>query len=304
MPGLLEGKAVIVTGGGRGVGRGIARLAAAEGSSVVVNDLGVAPSGARTDNPVDDVVAEIKAAGGTAVACRDSVATWVSAQKIVQCAMDSFGRIDGVVNNAGILRDVLFHKLSPEDFDAVLDVNLRGPFFVSRAAAPHFRDQRAGAYIHMTSTAALIGNMGQANYMAAKMGLVGLSASIALDMRHFGVSSNCIAPFAWTAMVSTIPATTPEAQKRVEGLKRLLPERIAPFAVALLCDEGRARVTGQVFGVRNNEIILFSKTRPIQIMHTSDGWTPDSVIERVLPAMEHNFLPPMFSRDVFSWDPV
>lgn len=302
---ILNGKVIVVTGSGRGVGRGVAIEAARNGARVVVNDIGVSATGEEDGvDPTAEVVSEIKKMGGEAVANTDSVATWKSAQKIIQCALDNFGRIDGIVNNAGILRDILFHKMDPEDFDRVIDVNLRGPFYVSRAAAPYFREQQSGSFVHMTSTAALIGNFGQVNYAASKLGLVGMSNSIAIDMQKFGVNSNCIAPFAWTRMVQTIPANSPEAVARLEGLKRLVPERIAPFAVALMSDEGRARVTSQIFGVRNNEIYLFGKNRPINTMHTSDGWTPDAVVDRVFPAFEANFLPPMTSRDVFTWDPV
>jgi len=292
-------------GAGRGVGRGIALEAARAGARIVVNDIGVSPSGDWDGvDPSRTVIDEIEALGGEAVACTESVASWPTAQRIVECAVDSFGRIDAVVNNAGILRDILFHKMDPEDFDRVIDVNLRGPFYVSRAAAPHFRNQQSGAFIHMTSTAALIGNFGQSNYMAAKLGLVGLSTSISIDMQRFGVNSNCIAPFAWTRMVQTIPANSPEQVQRLDGLKKLAPERIAPFAVALMTDAGRAAVTGQVFGVRNNEIYLFSKTRPVATMHTGDGWTPQAVLDRVIPAFSPQFIAPMTSRDVFVWDPV
>lgn len=305
MTGLLENKVVVVTGGGRGVGRGIAIEAARHGAAVVVNDLGVAPGGEALDEtPAGEVVREITSAGGRAVENTDTVATWEGALRIVACAMDHFGRIDGVVNNAGILRDTIFHKMDPDDFDLVLDVNLKGPFYVSRAAAPQMKAQGAGAFVHMTSSSALIGNLGQANYMAAKMGVVGLSTSISLDMERFGVVSNCIAPFAWTRMVGTIPNETPEQQKRVEGLKKMVPERIAPLAVALMSDQARAGVNGQIFGVRNNEIYFFSKTRPVRIMHDGDGWTPETVLDRAIPALSNDFLPPVRSGQVFSWDPV
>jgi hypothetical protein len=155
----------------------------------------------------------------------------------------------------------------------------------------------------MTSTSGLIGNFGQANYAAAKLGIVGLSKSIALDMQRFNVRSNAVAPFAWTRMVSSIPTDTPEQAARVEGLKKLVPERIAPFVVALASDAGAA-VTGQIFGVRNNEIFLFSQPRPIRSAHTSDGWTPDTIAERVFPMFEKDFFPLARSGDIFTWDPV
>ena len=186
---------------------------------------------------------------------------------MVQAAIDAFGRIDAVVNNAGNLRDSLFHKMTEEEFDSVIGVHLKGAFNVSRAAAPHFKAQASGAYVHMTSTSGLVGNFGQANYAAAKLGVVGLSKSIALDMQRFNVRSNAVAPFAWTRMIDSIPTNTPEQQKRVEGLKKLVPEKIAPFVTALASDAG-AHVTGQIFGVRNNEIYLFSQPRPIRTAHT------------------------------------
>ena len=303
--GVLEGKVVLVTGGGRGVGRGIALEAARHGAKVVVNDLGGAPTGGGNDAaPAEQVAEEIRKAGGEAIANADSVASWDSAQRMIASAIDAFGRIDGVVNNAGILRDVIFHKMTPEDFDLVLDVNLRGPFFVSRAAAPHFKEQGSGAFVHMTSTSGLIGNLGQANYCASKMGVVGLSKAIAMDMQRFNVTSNCIAPFAWTRMVGTIPTDTPEQQKRVDGLKKMVPEKIAPFTVALLSEEGRANVNGQVFGVRNNEIYFFSQHRPVRTAHAETGWTPETVIERVFPMLKPSFYPLEKSGDVFSWAPV
>jgi NAD(P)-dependent dehydrogenase (short-subunit alcohol dehydrogenase family) len=193
--------------------------------------------------------------------------------------------------------------MNEEEFDSVLAVHLKGSFNVSRAAAPHFKSQASGAYVHMTSTSGLIGNFGQANYSAAKLGIVGLSKSIALDMQRFNVRSNAVAPFAWTRMIDSIPTNTPEQQKRVSGLKKLVPEKIAPFVVALLSDAA-AHVTGQIFGVRNNEIFLFSQPRPIRSAHAAEGWTPETVVERAFPMFANDFYPLHRSADIFSWDPV
>jgi NAD(P)-dependent dehydrogenase (short-subunit alcohol dehydrogenase family) len=301
----LQGKVALVTGAARGVGRGVALEMARAGAAVVVNDLGVPlEGGERSDiSAAEAVVAEIASMGGRAVANGHSVATWDGAHAMVKTALDAFGRIDIVVNNAGNLRDVLFHKMEEADFDAVVGVHLKGTFNVSRAAANHFKLQNGGSYVHMTSTSGLIGNFGQANYSAAKLGIAALSKSIALDMQRFGVRSNAVAPFAWTRMVSSIPSATPEQAKRVEGLKKLVPEKIAPFVVAL-CTDAAKHVTGQIFGVRNNEIFLFSQPRPIRSAHTAEGWTPQSIVERVLPMFEKDFYPLHRSGDVFTWDPV
>ncbi|MGX1145497.1 NAD(P)-dependent dehydrogenase (short-subunit alcohol dehydrogenase family) [Bradyrhizobium ottawaense] len=209
----LQDKVIIVTGAGRGIGREIALLCAAEGAKVVVNDPGGASDGAGSNAaPAEEVVEEIKKRGGTAVANFESVAEAIPASKIVKTATDHFGRLDGVVNNAGILRDMIFHKMSVEAFEAVIKVHLMGSFYVSHAAARIFREQESGSFVHFTSTSGLIGNFGQANYAAAKLGIVGLSKSIALDMGRFNVRSNCVSPFAWTRMIGTIPTET-EAEK-------------------------------------------------------------------------------------------
>jgi NAD(P)-dependent dehydrogenase (short-subunit alcohol dehydrogenase family) len=300
---MLQGKVMVVTGGGNGVGAEICKLAAAHGARVVVNDAGVSPAGEGRDPTVaNNMVQEIRVRGGEAVASVRNVADWDDAHGIIQDAIDAFGRVDAVVNNAGILRDTMFHKMTREEFDSVDDVNLRGVFYVSRAAASHFKAQQSGCYVHMTSTSGLIGNFGQANYGATKMGVAGLSKCIALDMQKFGVTSNAIAPFAWTRMVATIPET-PENAKRLAVNRRLKPEKIAPLVVALASEAGK-KTTGQIFGVRNNEIYLFSQPRPIRTAHTADGWTPATVIERVLTAFEPSYYRLERSNEVFSWDPV
>ncbi len=300
---VLQDKVVIVTGAGGGVGEQIARLAAAHGAKVLVNDLGGSQSGEGADaSAADRVVAAIQAEGGVAAPSYRSVAEWDSAHGIVQDALDAFGRIDAVVNNAGILRDVIFHKMTKEDWELVQAVNLDGPFFMCRAAAPHFKAQESGCFVHMTSTSGLIGNLGQANYIAAKLGLTGLSKAVALDMRKFNVRSNCISPFAFTRMVGTIPANTPENRARLESAKRMTPEKIAPLAVALMSDAAKD-VNGQIFGARMNELILFSHNRPVRTAQTAEGWTPENVLSHALPAFSASFTPLEISSQVFNWDP-
>ncbi|MFN3730866.1 SDR family NAD(P)-dependent oxidoreductase [Comamonas testosteroni] len=301
---MMQDKVVVVTGAGGGIGRDIALAMAASGARVVVNDIGTSTTGEGTDaGPAQKVVDEIKAAGGQAVASTDSVSEAASASRIVQCAVDSFGRIDGVVNNAGILRDRFFHKMSLEEWDAVIKVHLYGSYFMSRAAANHFKEQESGALVHMTSTSGLIGNLGQANYSAAKLGLTALSKSIALDMAKFNVRSNCIAPFAWSRMIGSIPTDTPEQQARVAKIQQMTPNKIAPLAVYLLSDQARD-VNAQVFAVRNNELFLMSQPRPLRSVHRSEGWTPEFIAEHGMPALKASFVPMDRSADVFSWDPV
>lgn len=304
MGNMLQDKVVVVTGAGGGIGRDIALAMAREGARVVVNDIGASLSGEGRDaGPAQQVVDEIRAAGGQAVANTDSVSEAAAAARIVDCAVQSFGRVDVVVNNAGILRDRFFHKMSAEEWDAVIKVHLYGSFYVSRAAAPHFKDQNAGCFVHMTSTSGLVGNFGQANYAAAKLGIAALSKSIALDMQKFNVRSNCISPFAYSRMIGSIPTETPEEQARVERIKQMTPAKIAPLAVCLASDAAR-EVNGQIFAVRNNEIFLMSQPRPVRSVHRSEGWTPQSVAEQALPALKASFYGLERSGDVFSWDPI
>ena len=304
MNALLQDKVLIVTGAGRGIGRGIALMGAANGAKVVVNDLGGSEDGSGSDaSPADEVVEQIKAAGGEAIASYGSVTDWDAAHDIVETAVNYFGRVDCVVNKAGNLRDAIFHKMTEEDFDSVINVHLKGTFNVSRAAATYFRAQTSGCFVNMTSTSGLIGNYGQANYAAAKLGIVGLSKSMALDMGRFRVRSNCIAPFAWSRLIGTIPTNTDEEKARVAKIQQMTPEKIAPLAIAL-CSDAAKGVSGQIFGVRNNEIFLFNHTRPVRFAHTAEGWTPDSVLGRVIPAFTSDFTPLERSGDVFSWDPM
>jgi NAD(P)-dependent dehydrogenase (short-subunit alcohol dehydrogenase family) len=301
---MLRDRVVVVTGAGRGIGREIALLCAQEGAAVVVNDFGGSAEGEGGDtNPARDVVNEIVAAGGKAVANLASVSDPAGATSIIEDAVKHFGRIDAVVNNAGILRDRIFHRMSEVDWRAVLETNLYGPFLVSKAAAPYFKEQKSGSFVHFSSASGLIGNFGQANYNSAKMGIVGLSNSIALDMERFGVRSNCIAPFAWSRLTATIPAETDAEKLRVERLKTMTAAKIAPLVACLASDSAHG-VTGQIFAVRKNEIFLFSVPRPIRSMHRSDGWTAETVASDLIPAFRSSFHPLERSADVFCWDPV
>lgn len=304
MSGIVSGKVVVVTGAGGGIGRGIALAMARAGAKVVVNDIGVSLTGeGGGEGPAHAVAREIAAAGGQAVANTDSVAAYDSASRVIQAAIDAFGRVDAVINNAGNLRDRVFHKMSEEEWCKVIDVHLNGSFFMSRAAAPYFREQESGAFVHMTSTSGLIGNFGQANYAAAKLGIVALSKSIALDMARYNVRSNCIAPFAWSRMTSSIPAETDEEKARVEKLKKMEADKVAPMAVYLASDAASA-ITAQVFAVRANEIMLMSQPRPLRSVHYSEGWTPELIGEIAVPAMRKHFYALERSPDVIDWDPI
>jgi NAD(P)-dependent dehydrogenase (short-subunit alcohol dehydrogenase family) len=302
--GIVSNKVAIVTGGARGIGRAIALGLAQEGAKVVVCDIGATLQGAGTDaGPAQQTVDEIKRAGGEAIASTLSIVEPKNADEIVTSALKAFGRVDILVNNAGILRDVIFHKMSSADWKDVLDVHLNGSFNMSRACAAQFREQNSGALVHMTSTSGLIGNFGQANYMAAKLGIMGLSRAIALDMQRFKVRSNCIAPFAWTRMIDSIPAQTEEEKKRVKRFQQMTPEKVAPLVIYLASDRAEG-ITGQVFGVRNNEVYLFNQPRPIRTMHRSDGWTPQQLDQQLKGAFGPSLTPLERSGDVFCWDPV
>ena len=304
MADIVKGKTAIVTGAGRGIGRGIAMLFAREGARVVVCDIGASLQGEGNDaGPAQETVNAIKKAGGEAIASTLSITEPKNAEAIVKSALDAFGRVDILVNNAGILRDVIFHKMSWSDWSDVIGVHLNGSFNMSRAVAPLFREQGSGSFVHMTSTSGLVGNFGQANYMAAKLGIMGLSRGIALDMARFNVRSNCIAPFAFTRMIESIPTQSEQDKKRIEAFQRMTPEKIAPLAIYLGSDAA-ADINGQIFSVRNNEIYLFNQPRPIKTIHRAEGWTPEQLATELKPALAASFTALERSEDVFNWDPV
>ena len=299
----LQNKVAIVTGAGRGIGREIALLLAKEGAKVVVNDLGGGSDGQGNNSKVaDEVVQEIKQLGGEAVASYDSVSHYECATKIIETALSSFGRLDIVVNNAGILRDRMLFKMSEEEWDAVIAVHLKGSFNMTRAAAPYFKEQQSGRFINFTSTSGLIGNVGQANYAAAKLGIVGLTKSTALDMARYNVTANTVAPFAWSRLIGSIPTETDDQKARVEKLKQLSPAHIAPLVAFLSSDEA-ADVSGQIFGVRGKEIMVFSQPRPVRSVYNAEGWSVDS-LSAMKGALQSSFTPLEVSADVFPYEPL
>ena len=301
---MLKDKVALVTGAGRGIGREIALLMASHGARVVVNDLGGSEKGVGSDSsPAAEVVREIEKAGGEAAANFDTVVTWDGGRAMVQEALDRWGKIDIVVNNAGILRDRMFWKMSEEEWDAVLNVHLKGHFCVTRAAINHMKEGGYGRIINFTSTSGLIGNIGQTNYGAAKMAIVGLTRNLALETQRYGITANAISPFAWTRMIGTIPTETDAQKARVEKIKQMSPAHIAPLAV-FLASEGAAEVTGQIFGVRAKEIILFSLTRPVRTLGRQEGWTPEDIAEVIPGAFASSFSPLRVSAQEFPYDPL
>ena len=304
--GVLDGKVVLVTGGGNGIGRECALLAAKEGAKVLVNDLGGSVSGGDEgdEGPAAKVASEIKAAGGEAISNSESVSSMASVKGMVEQAMDAFGGLHAVINPAGILRDGMFHKMDDKDWDAVIEVHLRGAYNVTRATIEHFRTQQDGAYVLFTSTSGLIGNIGQANYAAAKLGVMGLSRIVAMEGLSKNVRSNIIAPFAWTRMIATIPIKDEASAQRVERMKnKMRADQVAQLAVALSADAAK-ETSGQIFAVRGNEVVLFNQPRPVRSVARMEGWTPQTLIEQALPSMKASYTDVGASASVFPYEPI
>jgi NAD(P)-dependent dehydrogenase (short-subunit alcohol dehydrogenase family) len=271
---FLKGKVVAVTGAGRGIGRAVALACAAEGASVVVNDYGVSMDGSEPSSDVADaVVAEIEAAGGSAVAIADDISTMAAGERIVQTAIDTYGRLDGVVCVAGILRERMLFNMSEDEWDAVIATHLKGTFTVFRAASAVMRKQEGGgSLVAFTSGVGMWGSVSQANYAAAKGGIVALMRSAAVGLQKYGVTANCIAPVANTRMAANVPGGTAETGE---------PEDVAPMVVYLLSDAARD-ITGQTYTVVGNKVALWSQPREIREVTTDGRWTPEA-LAKVLP---------------------
>jgi NAD(P)-dependent dehydrogenase (short-subunit alcohol dehydrogenase family) len=285
----LKDHVAVVTGAGRGIGRGIALLMAEEGAAVVVNDLGVALDGSGRDtSAADETVAAIKAGGGRAVANYDSVADFRAAERIIATAVETFGRIDVLVNNAGILRDRMIFNMAEADFDAVVAVHLKGTFNCSRHAAVQMRQQRSGRIISMSSTSGLYGNTGQANYGAAKDGIAGFTRVVSRDLGRYGITVNAIAPAAATRMTASVADAARQARARagVAGMgaeaRSLLPrpqreaDDIAPFAT-YLASPAAAEINGQIFVVMGGIISLVNYPAPVRTITKPARWTPEEI---------------------------
>jgi NAD(P)-dependent dehydrogenase (short-subunit alcohol dehydrogenase family) len=283
MAGRLEGKVAIVTGGGRGIGRGECLALAAEGARIVVNDFGGTASGTGGEKgPADQVVDEVKKMGSDAVANYDNVADFASGDRMVQQALDSFGRLDILVNNAGILRDKMLFNMTEEEWDDVLRVHLKGTFTVYRAAAAYFRKaERPGSLVAFTSGVWALGAVGQPNYAAAKGGIVSFSYSAALAMARYNVRANVIAPVARTRMSANVPAEIEEMGD---------PEDVAPMAVYLLSDEAQD-VTGQVYTVVGNKIAVWTQPKEVRAMYADGRWKPEEIATRLSSSIKTEPLP-------------
>ena len=303
--GVLDSKVVLVTGGARGIGKESALLAAREGARVLVNDLGGGVAGGDSGDaaPAEEVVNEIRSKGGEAAANSDSIAELAGAKKMFEQAMDTFGGLHAVISPAGILRDKMFHKMDEADWDAVISVHLKGAFNICRATVEHFRTQEEGSYVLFTSTSGIIGNIGQANYAAAKMGVAGLSRILAMEGAIKNVRSNVIAPFAWTRMIATIPVKDEAQAKRMERSKQMTrADQVAQVACALSAPT--CSLSGQILVARGNEVVAMSQPRPLQNASRIEGWTCESLLSHGFPAINGTAPGLEHTGQVFTWEAV
>ena len=288
--GKLDGRVAIVTGSGRGIGSGVARLLAREGGSVIVNDLGVALDGSNPDStPAQQVVSEIKGAGGQAAANTDDIADFQGAERLVRQAIETFGKLDVLVNVAGILRDRMVFNMSEQEWDAVIRVHLKGTFNTTRHAAAYWREQRnpEGHFrlINFTSGSGLHGAPGQPNYAAAKMGIVGFTYSCANALGRYGVTANAIAPGAATRMTESVPD---ERRRSPQSGDERAPENVAP-AVAFLASEASDWCNGQVISARGYDIGLYNKPQLLSQIVGTGPW--DRNLDKAFEMIERSFRP-------------
>jgi NAD(P)-dependent dehydrogenase (short-subunit alcohol dehydrogenase family) len=292
--GLLDGRVVIVTGGGNGIGRDACLIAAREGAKVVVSDLGGGTRGGDSGSagPAEAVAEEIRREGGEAISNHASVTDYDAMVALRDQTLDKFGALHAVINPAGILRDGMFHKMAGEDWDVIVNVHLKGAYNICRATIEHFRSQNDGVYVLFSSSSGLIGNIGQTNYGAAKMGVAGLSRILAQEGASKNVRSNVLAPSAWTRLVATIPAKDEEtARKRAEQMTKLMPtDAPAKLAVALASPAAQG-ITGQIFAVQGEDISVMSQIRSVDYRTKAGGWTVDQIVSEALPGLEPSFTP-------------
>ncbi len=301
MTDILKDKVAIVTGAGRGIGEGVSKLMAEEGAHVVVVDPGVNVDGSGFDQSIAEQVAlEINNAGGSAVACTESVTSMAGGEKIVQTAIDNFGRLDIVVTCAGILRDRMIFNMSEQEWDDVIAVHLKGTFTVVKHACILFRQQRSGRIITFSSESGLVGNSGQANYGAAKSGIAGFTKVVARDMGRYGVTANAIAPRANTRMIGAIPDTAAELRARggvapisgEDALQEMDPNAVAPF-VCYLASDYAANINAQTFLVYGSTVSLMSQPRPQQAIYNPEGqWSMEQLAPLARDVLTHNISNP------------
>jgi NAD(P)-dependent dehydrogenase (short-subunit alcohol dehydrogenase family) len=295
---------VVITGGGRGIGLGLAHHLAHAGAALVINDAGVELDGAAdVADLAQRVAADIRQGGGRAIGSDRSIAEPATGEALVHLALQEFGRLDAWVNAAAIARDRMLFNMTDEAWSDVVATNLGGTFYCMRAALKHFKQARAGRLLNLVSTAGLIGNIGQANYAASKAGIFGLTRVAALEMARYGVSVNCVAPFACTRMTESIKGATPEQQAYLERARRATVMQIIPF-LAYLISPRAAEISGQLFGARGHEIFVFSQPRPVSTVGHPGGWTPDALERAVGTTLRPCFTPLQTDLDLFAYEPL